>query len=291
MFHNVVPVADEQLNPRNISVKHFAGILDYIRKHYQVVPLRDLKYAKANSGMIAITFDDGLVNNLKYAAKVLVERNLPATFFVCTPRLFGNEILWPDELSLLLKTAGERVSFNGRVFTKHYRSHFREIDTNKKLEDVLLNSSHELIDRFLDTLRKNQDSGGHCNGWNEDFWRVMKGEEVKLLSEIPGMNIGAHGITHRNLVGLSDEDLKEELQASRKYLSDVLSVNVDMIAWPFGLYDDRICSAAKDAGYSFQIGVQKSDSVKSELQISDRLGIYNDVGLIEHLHQINTFMR
>jgi peptidoglycan/xylan/chitin deacetylase (PgdA/CDA1 family) len=291
MFHNVLPKADVHLNPRNISINHFTGILDYVKRHYRVVPLSELISSDKTGGLIAITFDDGLINNLRFASKLLADRELPATFFISTPRLFGDVVLWPDELSLLLKEAGSRIEFDGKVFTRRYRSHFREVVTNSKLEDVLLEAPHEKIEVLLKDLRKNQKGASVLTDGNEDLWRVMKGEEIRLLADIPGLSIGGHGISHRNLVRLSDEELKEELCESKKYLSDVISGEVDMLAWPFGQCDERTFRAAENAGYKIQVGVQESECTISRLHVPVRLGICNDVGLSEHLHQINTLIR
>src|SRR4051794_25527888 len=62
----------------------FERVIRYVRRHFQVVPLRDLVAEKAPSSnrRMAITFDDGLRNNLEVAYPVLKAHGVPATFFV-----------------------------------------------------------------------------------------------------------------------------------------------------------------------------------------------------------------
>ncbi|MEI6970399.1 MAG: polysaccharide deacetylase family protein [bacterium] len=65
-----------------------------------------------------------------------------------------------------------------------------------------------------------------------------------------GMDIGSHGISHLNMMKLDDAALKTELTLSRKTLEDHLGIGVTSITYPGGRRDDRVCQAARDAGYT-----------------------------------------
>jgi peptidoglycan/xylan/chitin deacetylase (PgdA/CDA1 family) len=288
MFHNVVPVADKQLNPRNISVGHFSFILDFLQKNFDVVPLRELN--NAPKGRVAITFDDGLINNLTHAAPQLARRNMPATFFISTPRILGRDKLWPDTLSHLLTFVGDEIHLGEQTFRRSYKNHFRAVSDQTKLEDVLLKISQPEIEAFIEQLFKAIRHDPFYSG-NEDFWRVMKGEEIKLVAAMPGMTIGCHGIAHVNMTKLSDDDLMYELSESRRYLSQVISANVDQLAWPFGLYDDRTAACAKEAGFTLQVGVEVIPNVRFIPEIAHRIGIYNDVDAYTHFDTMNRMIR
>jgi peptidoglycan/xylan/chitin deacetylase (PgdA/CDA1 family) len=65
----------------------FAGHLDWLVRHCRVVPLQDI--ASVGSALVtderpavAITFDDGYLDNYEYAFPLLCERGLTSTFFV-----------------------------------------------------------------------------------------------------------------------------------------------------------------------------------------------------------------
>jgi len=64
-----------------------------------------------------------------------------------------------------------------------------------------------------------------------------------------GMEIGSHGIYHPYLTKLPDEEMQEELVGSRAKLQEMLGVSGDVIAYPFGLHDARVRTAAVEAGY------------------------------------------
>ncbi len=64
-----------------------------------------------------------------------------------------------------------------------------------------------------------------------------------------GMKIGSHGLRHRDWRGCSDGELREELVGSRRALRELLGVEVDEAACPFGSYDRRVLHGLREAGY------------------------------------------
>ncbi len=72
--------------------------------------------------------------------------------------------------------------------------------------------------------------------------------DVRKLFEA-GMIIGSHGMNHVNWTHLEDSVLRYEIVDSKKYLEDLLGVEIDTISCPFGAYDRRVLRAIKGAGY------------------------------------------
>lgn len=64
-----------------------------------------------------------------------------------------------------------------------------------------------------------------------------------------GMEIGAHGITHRRLDAISDDDARRELKDSKAVLEDVIGAAVDYFAYPFGAVSERVKDLTREAGY------------------------------------------
>ena len=64
-----------------------------------------------------------------------------------------------------------------------------------------------------------------------------------------GFEIGAHGLTHRNLTQLDDVALVEETVRPMQVLQDLLGREITSFAYPYGDYDDRVVAAVKEAGY------------------------------------------
>src|SRR5690242_10183124 len=77
-----------RINGRHITAKQFEQQLRYFSKHYKVVSLEEICSMKQQGitperNTIALTFDDGFLNNITTALPLLMKYQMPATFFVC----------------------------------------------------------------------------------------------------------------------------------------------------------------------------------------------------------------
>lgn len=77
--------------------------------------------------------------------------------------------------------------------------------------------------------------------------RSLDWSQVEAMAEA-GCEFGSHGSTHRHLPDLGDEELHEELHESRRQIASRLG-RCDMLAYPFGEWDDRVAQAAARTGY------------------------------------------
>lgn len=82
-----------------------------------------------------------------------------------------------------------------------------------------------------------------------DIMRSMSWPMVEALAE-GGIEIGSHGCRHPHLPDLDDERLREELWSSRERIRARLG-RCDVLAYPFGEWDERVAAAAAAAGYSY----------------------------------------
>jgi peptidoglycan/xylan/chitin deacetylase (PgdA/CDA1 family) len=64
-----------------------------------------------------------------------------------------------------------------------------------------------------------------------------------------GMEIGSHTHTHCRLTQASTQQIYEELNYSKAYLSKLLNKPVTSFAYPYGLYNSSVLSATQSAGY------------------------------------------
>lgn len=97
-FHRVRNEAGS--DPLTVSVPLFERYCRFFTDFFQVVPLRAIverleRGEKLNSEL-AITFDDGYLDNFENAAPVLETLSLPATFFVVTHWIGTDLVAWWD---------------------------------------------------------------------------------------------------------------------------------------------------------------------------------------------------
>ncbi len=288
MYHNVLEHTRRDLNLRNISQADFSRSLRYLRNHYNIVSLREMMTTPSNARRVAITFDDGLVNNLRFALPVIDELKIPVTFFITTSWLQGQSVLWPDELSYLLQFIDGNIEFRNKKFKRFYQNQFRTLDGAETLESHLLLSTQEVIDLFMADLRKLTNRSLPDPKIPDADWRMLKSEEIKILCDSEFVEIGSHTVTHKNLMLLNRDQLHLELSESKKYLEQVCEKPMDMIAFPFGLYNEDVLQEASQCGYKLFAGVVRQNNVDTkDYEICYRFGLYNDSSLHEQLHQIN----
>ena len=83
--------------------------------------------------------------------------------------------------------------------------------------------------------------------------RLLSRDEAAELSA-RGMELGSHAMTHSDLRKLGDAELRAELEDSKAAIEDVTGRPCRVIAYPFGLHDERVESAARAAGYEAGLG-------------------------------------
>lgn len=97
-FHRVRDTARPE--GLTVSVSMFERYCRFFQNHFQVVPLRELvdrlERRQKLHGELAITFDDGYLDNYENAAPVLDKLSLPATFFVVSQWMGTDAIPWWD---------------------------------------------------------------------------------------------------------------------------------------------------------------------------------------------------
>ena len=84
----------------------------------------------------------------------------------------------------------------------------------------------------------------------------LDGEEGRLLDESEagelveaGMELGSHTLSHPDLRLLDGGELSRELEESKSAVERVIGRPCRTLAYPYGLYDERVVSAARAAGY------------------------------------------
>jgi peptidoglycan/xylan/chitin deacetylase (PgdA/CDA1 family) len=166
-----------------------------------------------------ITFDDAYEGALTVGVEELVKRGLPATIFVA-PGLFGTTLWW-DKLAS--RTRG--------VLPSAARRHTLEALGGKK----------EPILRWA----------GVAQDPAREAYQPRIGTEAQVMAAAcrPGISLGAHSWSHPNLTTLTESELELELSRPLKWLRLRGSGGAPWLAYPYGLYNEAVESAAASAGY------------------------------------------
>jgi peptidoglycan/xylan/chitin deacetylase (PgdA/CDA1 family) len=277
MYHRVA-VCD--LDPWNLCVSppHFAEHLEALRRSYRIVPLRELTRAPAQRGAVAITFDDGYADNLHEAAPLLERQEVPACFFLTSGALGMPREFWWDELErLLLRKAALpsaiRISVGGsqRLFepgqaAKPAMNLQGEIRANppwkaspktrvgffyavwQTLRTLDERSRRAALDEIA--MQLPEDAGAR------DSHRALTSDEARRLAGCPGIEIGAHSVTHAVLPSLKSAAQFREIQDSKQHLEKLIGRPIAGFAYPFGDYNTKTAKLVRAAGFEFACTTQ-----------------------------------
>jgi peptidoglycan/xylan/chitin deacetylase (PgdA/CDA1 family) len=187
----------------SVSPEIFKKQMQYlVSNKYNVISLADLvamleKKQDVPKKTVVLTFDDGFESHYKYAANILKEFNLPATFYVCTG-LIGTEINNSQNLPLPTATLEEIKEMSKSPLVDiepHGVNHF-ELD---KLNDEKINleicQSKDILERELNKK---------CN-----FFAPPRGSyNDKVIKIIKSYGFKSSMTIHEGLVSASDDPYK-----------------------------------------------------------------------------------
>ena len=79
------------------------------------------------------------------------------------------------------------------------------------------------------------------------FWSEKYGDMIKKIDE-QGIEIGTHSNTHPKMSTLNEMQIRNELEISIKYITDITGKNVTLFRPPFGDYNDRLINVCDSMG-------------------------------------------
>ena len=221
-----------------VSPSNFEEQLAVLRNEYDVVPLAQVAEALAadetnGGGRIAITIDDGYVDNLTTGVPLIVAAGLPATLFASTAHIeTGRRFFW-DEMQRLLTGPGSRpkqLELDGQTWataTADDREH-----TRKELHRLFQPRSWPEIEQALEVLRE---WAAEAAGEPPESTRPLTVDELRRLADTPGLEIGAHTRDHVNLGHQSADEIRAQVERSRDDLAAWLGSPPRAFSYPFGI--------------------------------------------------------
>jgi peptidoglycan/xylan/chitin deacetylase (PgdA/CDA1 family) len=268
MYHRV---AEPEIDPWGLAVSaaHFDEQMAWLRASRTVMPLTELvdryKRKALPRDAVAITFDDGYVDNLTNAKPALGRYGLAATLFLATGTVGSRTEYWWDELArmILLNSDGIdatvqigaeavslRVSAGGDANVASWRTWTgpktqRQTAYLEVWGKLRLCSNAEIL-AAMTMLRAQIGSGPP----SEQDFPMSSAEIVRLLAD--GLvELGGHTISHPVLPSLSADEQKREM-ADGKAACDALSGHrVTGFAYPYGEFDEQSARLAQDCGFEW----------------------------------------
>ena len=273
VYHNVTMQGNRDLNSRFISALEFEKQLVEMKKHWQIVPLKKIVTGETEPGKfsVALTFDDGLANNLHTILPLLEKYEVPAAFFVTSAPATGAAILWPDLVDLVSFYFHEPLTIKGEKFISKNKRYY-SANSHVSLNEACIKKGSDFIREMINAFPpeamkfKNDERLTH-------YWKLMNPGEIKKLAASPLVTIGSHGQTHCSLTHVTAEEAGSELKDSKQWLGSLVQKEVDLFAYPFGHYNDELVRLAASCGYTQHLLVDYTSAEdKTKKHLHARMG-------------------
>lgn len=241
-------VADLPADPFGQAVRPatFERQLRILQRYGTIVPairiVERIGRGESVSRLIGVTFDDGYVDNLTTAVPIASRLDVPITVFVTVRPVLDGTTFWWDRLgrTLLHGTAPASGTITIGDLTIPVRSQVERLAAVHALHARLRPVAAE---RREAVLRELESVCGVVPVPAAD--RAMTRDELRLLAACPGVEIGAHTLTHPSLATLPPDEQQAEIAGSRSLLDRFLGTTVRLLAYPFGK-DDNVSALTRE---------------------------------------------
>lgn len=250
-FHRVLPadlLAEYPIPEIVVTPEELRHFVTAFQEHYTVGTLAEMA-ALHRSGnvparpLLAITFDDGQLDNYEYALPVLRECGVAASFFVVTDAIEYDAALWPDRMAFAIRKARLQSPDRYNAWLIGMGQDPRQddggpsaLEAAKRLETPRLQAQLHALEVI---------TGGQVRPHWDGMMRWPHLEE--LVEE--GHEVGSHSVSHPILPLLTDEKIQNEIVRSKDVLEQNLGRPVLSFCYPNGSLDQRALRWVREAGY------------------------------------------
>ena len=250
---------------KHLSAELFRHQMELLAQNRKVVSLAALVDGLRNGGdatnMVAITFDDGYLDNEECAAPILAEYGFPATFFLATGFIGNNRWLWNDRLEAALdRTRCQRLGSGILDEGVPLRDVAERRLALRQLKRALKQLSWQAAEaRVVELERQLELDPTPPAG----LYRFMDWKNVQGLAA-RGFEVGAHTINHAILSRVSQEEAELEILRSYEEITAKVGHCSRTFCYPNGKTSDytaqvrEFCSRHFDAALSAEPGSIRS---------------------------------
>lgn len=269
MYHSVLGAPDhvqDSLGGIALSTDAFQSQMELLAHEFHPIDLEQAGRFVTGEGelherAVVVTFDDGYTDNYEVAMPILNRLGVPATFYVTVDCVERRTLPWPSRLRFAFRTTNKKTWTDnaGKPWSlssaeDREKAYLSACDQFCKLAGPMLETEVARAERELEA--KLPDRAGEL---------MMTWEQVKALKQ-NGHIIGSHTMTHPNMAFLKLDDLRRELNDSKRVMETHLGGPVRHLSYPcpalFPNWTQQTTEESQRAGY--QTAVTTNDGVVRE---------------------------
>jgi peptidoglycan/xylan/chitin deacetylase (PgdA/CDA1 family) len=257
-YHSVAaPAVEPFVDPENlVPSAMFRRQMEFVQRNRRVVPLAtivdDVVAGRTPpAGTVAITFDDGYLDNLEVAAPILAELGLPATLFLATAYVATAEPQWADRLHVAFaRRTRHRLQLPDLAIDADLRRPDEAAAARQALHRHLLEA---LTPARAATLRAVDDALVPALG---DAPRLgLTWHEVRRLqADFPSWDFGGHTRGHVDLRTHQGDVAAAEIAGCAADVERELGVRPRLFSFPYGRWTPATRELVRANGFAGAVG-------------------------------------
>jgi peptidoglycan/xylan/chitin deacetylase (PgdA/CDA1 family) len=259
-FHRILCSGESYFIPPMVLAREtFMRLIEQLSIAYRILDLSHAVSLLRNGSMpercLALTFDDGYLDNYVLASEFLTTKGFPATFFLPLKQIDSGRPYWWDYVRWIAECTPDRfqswinegplpLKIDTFISSSKGSSDFSPSKT-RSLVRILNTATREVRARFLEAAER---EFGPYRGPR----LLMNWDEARTLCD-HGFAIGSHTVSHEPLTDLESTDAISEIEDSRIALSQRLNRAVSGFCYPRGAHSSGLAAAVQNAGYSYAV--------------------------------------
>lgn len=216
-----------------VGVDEFKRDLDFLLKHYRPVDLKDLINSIENqsgfkNNSFFLSFDDGLSETFNVIAPILIEKGIPATFFINSKFIDNKDLSYRYKASLLI----ENIIINDELLRQINSILHKQLLNESEIKKAILEISYNdqgILDQIAAILEID------FNDYLRSRQPYLNSQQIKDLIK-DGFTIGSHSIDHPDYRYLPLESQLIQTKVSTNAISNNFSLSYRCFAFPFTDY-------------------------------------------------------
>lgn len=194
------------------DVDTFCKDLDYLQQHFRPISWREIDEAEAEHiPSFCLTFDDGMKEVYTTIAPILLERHIPAVFFLNSAFVDNKQLFYRYKVSLIIEEGlkrGKPADWKQQMLALQY--------ADQPQIESLAQSFGIDFDDFLQS--------------EQPYLTYQQIQELQAA----GFEFGGHTVDHPHLYQLTEREQQEQVTACMQQLKQHIHLPNNLFAYPFG---------------------------------------------------------
>lgn len=230
----------------HLPVDIFQSTCALLSSDYHVISLKELVEARVNQvavpeNSVVLTFDDGYASNYELAYPILRKYHLPATIFVSTGFLDGEDMLWFQRVDLALGRT-QKAFIDWKINGNTLRLSFETRETRQQALVRLLPELKELSDTDLLNEIQRLEHDLEVTSPTPDKMpapmRPMTWDMLRAMSNSGLVDFGGHTHTHPILSHCDSLAMRAEIHTCHQRIFAETGIRPTSFSYPNGHAED-----------------------------------------------------